>query len=380
MPAVGHGDEVPTSAQRAHEAMAFAGGANVSWSVVLEARLARVPSAAQIRDRLWTTLPVRHPELAVPLPDPIAVDGTRLDAVRAALAERPYAADEPAIRVAVVHAEQPVLMLAAHHGALDGLGLVGLLGLVLGEPVRSSVRGLAERRPRRSFARAVLGRTAEALFTPPARVAPAVQVPDKGDVLVAHRLERPIPSAAALLTAATRAVRGWNADRGGEPERLVVAIGASRRDGDEPSLERRAAYLRLRLDAIPDDGFRALLRRAAPEPIVERPGRLAPVAALGRPLARRLGSTLLLSSLGDVSGPAGLEGLAFFPVAHGRSGVSLGAAGHGPASTLTFRARRSDFDPAAAQQLLGSWAWHLQRPERRPAGRIASAPSSGVEE
>ena len=70
-----------------------------------------------------------------------------------------------------------------------------------------------------------------------------------------------------------------------------------------------------------------------------------------RLLAPRLGSTLLVSHLGDVTCP-GVAALAFAPVTGGGSGVSLGAVGHDGATTLSLRARGRTHDADDLAELL----------------------------
>jgi len=90
-------------------------------------------------------------------------------------------------------------------------------------------------------------------------------------------------------------------------------------------------------------------------------GFLAPVAKV---LSARMGSTLLVSNLGLLRGPPGLGSVEFYPVAHGRSGVALGAASVGDRTVLTLRARRRDFDEEDLRDLLTRIAGRL--PETLP--------------
>ena len=132
----------PVEAVRhAKDARAWTGLPEVAWSIVLQASLRKPISIHLLDERLATaseTLPTLGPPARVR-----AIGTADLPAVRGAFADTRYAEGRPAIRAGVVEGEHPVLLLAGHHGALDGLGLVGLLGMVLGAPVISSVRGLA---------------------------------------------------------------------------------------------------------------------------------------------------------------------------------------------------------------------------------------------
>jgi hypothetical protein len=305
-----------------------------------------------------------------------AADASRL---KHAFADERYAEGGPAVRMALVAEPDPAVLLAAHHGALDGLGLLALLGVVLGEPVRSSAKGLGDRRPAGSFAASAGRRLAEALVAPPARVAPSSGTPrgpgagGSGDLVLARDVadaDAHPAGTAAVVAAAVRAIEEWNAAgtggrRRASSRRIVIAVGASRRPGTDLSLEERSAYLRIRPRSGGLNDVRAALYSAAPEPAPDlaggRPRRWAvALAAIGaRALSARLGSTLLVSNLGLVTGPDGLRSVAFHPVAHGRSGLAVGAATVGGVTTLTVRARRRDFDPAGAQAFLVALAAEL---------------------
>jgi hypothetical protein len=289
--------------------------------------------------------------------------------VRAAFADEPYAEPGPVLRVALVSGHPPSVLVAAHHGALDGLGLLALLGVALGAPFGSSARGLGHRRPPVPFAVSAALRAGEALLAPPARIEPVPRPgpAEPGDHLVALDLPIGRVGTAAAVAAAVRAVRGWNREHGGTGKgRMVVAVGASRRPGIDLRLEDRSAYLRIRVGAAEaggEDAVRAMLATARPGPPIpggRAAGLLAsPAAAVAGRLSGRLGSTLLVSSLGSVAGPPGLRSVAFHPVAHGRSGVALGLASVGDTTTVTLRARRRDFGPEGAAALLGAVAAQL---------------------
>jgi hypothetical protein len=70
-----------------------------------------------------------------------------------------------------------------------------------------------------------------------------------------------------------------------------------------------------------------------------------------RLLARRLGSTLLVSHLGEVTAPR-VERLAFHPVTAGGTGIALGAVGHRGRTVLTLRARAADWDADGLERVL----------------------------
>jgi hypothetical protein len=323
--------------------VAFFGDPAASWSIMLEARLREAPDPAAVAARLSRAsedFPNLGPAASVCRP-------SDWDATRAEFADNRYHEGDPLVRVALAGDD---LMIAAHHGAVDGLGLVALLGIALGEPVRSSATGVAQRRPGRPYLLNTLDRVREAVCTPPARIQPSLRGTEPGDHLVSRTLPNTKLGSARLTSAALDTTRRWNAARGVPHGRVVAAVGASWRGGAEPRPEVGSTLLRLRLSARTDeDDVRVLLANAAPE--ADFPSERNPLAQLGmRLLASRLGSTFLVSNLGVVE--ASVSALRFFPAATGRSGVAFGVVTTGEATTVTVRARRRDFDATAAAELL----------------------------
>ncbi len=274
---------------------------------------------------------------------------TDLPTVRDRFASAPYERGAPLIRVA---AGGPVLLIAAHHGALDGLGLLSLLGILLDVPVSSGARGIGERTGGKPFALSALQRLAEALFAPPGRITPHGGFAAAGDVFAAADEPCLRLGAAGFVAAAAHATERWNRAHGARTARVVAALGASRRPGAAPEPVHDSAFFRLRLRRGAD--VAAVLAAQPPEP--DFPARSSRLARLGtRLLAGRLGSTFLVSNLGVVSAGEKVRTLAFHPAASGRSGVAFGVATTGGRTTVTVRARRKDFDEAAAVRLLGEF-------------------------
>ncbi|WP_434444832.1 hypothetical protein [Lentzea sp. E54] len=323
--------------------VAFSGDPAASWSILLEATLREAPDPSAVAARLSHAC-AEFPNLG---PAAVVLRPSDWDAARAELADKRYHESDPLVRVAL---SGDALMIAAHHGAVDGLGLVALLGIALGEPVRSSATGVAQRSPDRSYLLNALDRVREAVWTPPTRIQPSLRGNESGDHLVSRSLPAVKLGSARLTTAALDTTRRWNAARGVPHSRVVAAIGASWRGGAEPRPEVGSALLRLRLPAGADENdVRSLLANAAPE--AGFPSERNPVAQLGmRLLASRLGSTFLVSNLGVVR--AGVSALRFYPAASGRSGVAFGAVTTGEVTTVTVRARRTDFDAGATAGLL----------------------------
>ena len=90
-------------------------------------------------------------------------------ASRAALAAADYGS-AALLRVAVCD-DGRRLAVGAHHGAVDGLGLVAVAGAALGQPLLTRARGIGDRPARSGFLRSSLGRLGEALVDPPPRFA-----------------------------------------------------------------------------------------------------------------------------------------------------------------------------------------------------------------
>lgn len=318
----------------------------VSWSILLQAKLSDVVDARAVPRRLADATAV-HPHLGVP-PLVEVVDAGALTGTRARLATKHYREGQPLVRVAVC---DDVVLLAAHHSAVDGLGLVALLGIAIDERITSSATGLGERDAGRSFARAAITRLTEALLRPPTRIAPA-HGGGTGEHLLDSHLPRTKLGTADLAAAAGAVTLSWNREHGGRTDRIVAAVGASRRGGDHLDPRDASAFLRLRPTSPTDAAeLRGLLAAQAPEPDGPgTPGLLTRVAT--RVLARRLGSSFLVSNLGVVSAGERVRSLSFFPAASGGSAVAFGAATVGETTTVTVRVRERDFDHDSARELL----------------------------
>lgn len=331
------------ASDHAHRVVGLYGDPTVSWSILLEAELGTAaPDPEKLRARLAAAVQ-QYPHLGA-VPDIEAT--TDLPATRDRFASAPYERGAPLLRVAV---GESTLLVAAHHGALDGLGLLSLLGILLDVPVSSGATGIGERTGGKPFAVSALQRLAEALFAPPGRIAPDRRAEAAGDVFAARHEPRLRLGAAGFVAAAARATERWNRAHGARTARVVAALGASWRSGAAPEPVHDSAFFRLRLR--PGADVAAVLAVQPPEP--DFPARSSRLARLGtRLLASRLGSTFLVSNLGVVSTGDTVRSLAFYPAASGRSGVAFGAATTGEVTTVTVRARRRDFDAAAAGLLL----------------------------
>lgn len=338
---------------RAGRSLALFGHPEERWSIVLHARLANPLDGAAVAPRLQAGLSSR-PELG-PRPSIDVVSAAELAPALAAAAGAAYQVGGPALRVALIAEPDPGVVLAAHHGVLDGLGLLALLGLVLGGPVVSGARGLTpQAQSGGGFGTFAARRVAEALFWPPTRIAgPAPSSAATGELLAGRSVPAFGGGAAALTAAAVRTVMLWNHEHGATAERVAVAIGASQRSGSAPTLEHRAAWLRIRVADGEEETVSMALGQAPALPVAPPTRRLAGVGRLAAALlSRRLGSTLLMSNLGAVTGPPELREIAFYPVTHGHRAVALGAATVSGRSTLTLRAEARDFDRVSLERML----------------------------
>lgn len=318
----------------------------VRWTILLTARLADLPRTDLLEDR--------SRRLSHGLGWPSPPDVLELDDVD--LLRRELSAGSVGTPLRLGRSGQ-ALVVAAHHAHVDGIGLLGALGALLDTPVHSSARGLAGRPARSGVARAALARLREAARRPPARVAgtgPATDASaDPEHDVFAERVLDGTVRVSALAHAAVAGLAG-RLD-GARP--VSLAVGASERPGDDPTVANLSALIRL-TDVAGDDLDRLAtrLREAPVEPDLSggqhRAATRGAMTTALRLLRHRLGSTLLVSHLGEVTAP-GVEGLAFHPVSGGASGVALGAVGLGGATTLTLRARgathtRADLDAVLA--------------------------------
>ncbi|MPZ00202.1 MAG: hypothetical protein GEU97_19895 [Actinophytocola sp.] len=343
------------------DSLAHAGDTSVSWSIVLQARLTHPAEPDKVAQRLVATV-VEHPHLG-PAPDVTPVTEATLGAVRTVLADTPYHPGDPLVRVAVGESE-PLLLLAAHHSAVDGLGLLALLGRALDVPVGSSVTGLSADVAATSFPRAAARVLADAVLRPIARIVPGV-MPDigvgtastvddtvGGDTLVAVRTREIGLRTPTLTAAVARAVADWNRSRraGG---RIVAGIGASRRAGGVVEPVDASAYLRLSIGRDDDaEDIGAALACAAIEPDLSATSLARAAHRLARPLTDRIAVTFLVSNVGSVTTAGQVTELAFFPIARGTTGVAFGAVTTAGTTTVTMRTRRGHFDTVTAAGFL----------------------------
>lgn len=255
-------------------------------------------------------------------------------------------AEESPVRV-VTASDGNWLMLCAHHFAIDGLGMVSLLrALLTGRP--GSLPGYRVRNSPGHPATHSLQR----LIRPADPIAPSAIAPSSESFAATDVLLSGPNFTARLSRASVEAVREHNHTRSRPLRRIGLSIAVGGVDTD-------AATYR-RVDLSPGQDAEAAVIEALADPAVpaEIKG-LPPGAFLLRPLLNRFSDTILVSNLGrlDLESVTRVE---FYPVARGRSAVSVGAAGlAGKRVTLTLRARNLDSDDTAS--LLERIAVSLER-------------------
>jgi hypothetical protein len=245
--------------------------------------------------------------------------------------------NEPPLRV-VLGAEGSWLLMCAHHFAIDGLGMVSLMGsLLTGKRGSGSPDYTVVTAPRRPPTDAVLR-----LIRPADRIAPSVAMPSR-DTFVSASVHMSGPHVTARISrACAEGAREHNRTRGLPLRRFGLSLAVRGPEGEG------ATYRRI--DVSPDQDIESAVAGALSDPAVpvEVKG-LPPGSSLLRPLLKRLSDTVLVSNLGRLDLP--VNGLELYPQARGRSAVAVGAAGiDGQPTIITLRAR--DLDRADATSLL----------------------------
>ncbi|RHW25119.1 hypothetical protein D0Z08_20710 [Nocardioides immobilis] len=289
----------------------------IGWRILLTATLPEAPGIPA--DRTAATAAELRRALVMPAPEPVLVGVAGRD-----------------------------LVVSAHHSTVDGLGLLRILEQLGYGPATSAARGVGDRPAGHGYVGTVARRLAEAAFRRPAAIPPPrTGAPVAGDTMVEAEVPGSVRTA-EIIHAAGRAVAALGARR-----HVAVAVGARRAAvGDD--LQDRSVLLRLRdVELLDLAGIERALREAPVErPPVSRSGAVDRVAAAGmRVLARRLGSTLLVSHLGEVTAPQ-VDRIAFHPVTAGGTGISLGAVGHRGRTVISLRARASDWDADGLERVL----------------------------
>lgn len=343
----------PPAARHAREVVGLYGDPDNPWGICAEFGLTDPVSVDELTRNLAALCAARP--LLGEAPIVRAVSADAWDDTRADVATMPYGDGEPLLRI-LLDSRGLRLLVGAHHGVVDGLGLVAVAAAALGRPIDSGAVGIGSRPARHGFLRSSVGRLVEAVFIPPSRFEPTTPVDrrhgngtDRHEDLSLVRLDSGRRGTAALAHAVLRVFEDWS---GGT--RPLVVVGASRRPPGELQPDRQTAFLRVQLRRRSSrDAVRAALAAVSPEPDfpVTSVGGVGPrVTHLMR---RRLGATALLSNLGVLDG-RGLDYVAMFPAASGPRAVAIGLASTPRATVLSLHTRRADFSSADHAALLAA--------------------------
>jgi hypothetical protein len=317
-----------------------------TWIIVVLARLepGALPPVHVLLDRLEsaaTAFPLMFSRLRgswwVPAPGPSVSVATDAEPLAVAPLQPLSLKDESPLRVMTPTGGE-WLLLCAHHFAFDGLGMVELLRTLLTGEAAEGTDYMVQSSPRRLPIDVV-----RRFFRPADRVLPSTVVPPVDSFAARQITLSGSEVTARLARASAAAAAAHNAQRGQPIQRIGLSVAVGGVNGE-------AATYR-RLDVVPGQDVKAAVTASLADPRI--PGELAALprgAFVLRPILPRFSDTLLVSNLGRRQLP-GVTGIEFYPVARGRSGVAIGAAGiAGHPTTLTMRAR--DLSPREAATLL----------------------------
>jgi hypothetical protein len=233
---------------------------------------------------------------------------------------------EPPLRV-VASTRRDWLLLAGHHFAFDGLGLVSVLCALLSGTAASAPDYAVVDADSRS-----LIPTLRRLWRPADPVAPSPIVP-RSDSFASTRVKisgRGVTASLARACAAAISAHNAAARRPLRRMGISVAVGGVGGAG--------ATYRRVDVSAVEE--VEPVVRAAMSDPAVPPESKRLPpgAASVLKLVLPRFSDTFLVSNLGRLHLPL-VRDLEFYPVARGRSAVAVGAAGldDGP-TTLTLRA------------------------------------------
>jgi hypothetical protein len=328
----------------AREVVGLYGDPDTNWCIGLDTTWSDPVGDEQVVARL-ERLTADHPHLG-PVPGVERVSEQEWGTWRAAALSTPF--ERTLIRLGGT-SDGRRLMVAAHHGAVDGLGMVALLAAAAAREITTSARGIGDRSSGGSFLRASAGRLLEAVADPPPRLhghpVPAAGRENVGDVDV----PRMQISTGQIAHAAQQVYAEWPGSGGGRP---LFFMGVSRRPPGRLAPDRQTGYVRFRVDPAWDLAeTRERFAGLAPEPDFPETsvGGLAP--RLIRLFRNRLGSTAQISNLGSLEA-VGLESAALFPALSGPSAVSFGFASTASTTSATVRTRTREYSAAETCELL----------------------------
>ncbi len=341
--------EQDAAGRRAREVVGLYGDPDTTWGICLELGFGVPLTPATVRAEA-SSLVAEHPHLG-PEPALVLAGPEEWEDRRQEAAAAPYAATGPLVRL-LLSADGRRLLVAAHHGACDGLGLVAIADRVSTGALSSAARGIGDRPSPHSFLGSSLARVSEALLRPPPRFASHVLPSGSGENLRVLTLARRTSGTVGLCAALATVFATWNQPGSGTAGRPLFVTGASRRPSGSLAPDRQTAYLRFRIDPAWDlDRMRTAFGDLAPEPEFPETsvGGIGP--RVTRLLRQRLGTTAQLSNLGVVEGPT-LEYAAMFPALSGPRGLAVGLVSTTGSTTLSLRTRATEFSAADTDALL----------------------------
>ena len=326
-----------------HVRPSWGGDPSIAWRILLSSVPRQLLSAETVAEHQR----VLHETQGWPAPPPVVTGEAA-----AVLREVAEVRDVPLV-LGVSGAQ---LVVSAFHAYVDGLGLLEILAALTGQPVTSSARGVGDRRADGGGA---VDRLREVALAPPASVALPTIIAAEGDAFAALSVEGRVLTT-DLVHAAVAAIVDRNTSRGRPSDHVAIAVGAGRPATPGERLANRSELIRLRdLELLSLSEIETALR-AAPLDTAggsgAAGGRLARYAQ--KALASRLGSTLLVSHLGEVTTTAASVPT-FYPVTAGGTGLSLGAVGHDGTTVLTLRGRAAQWDGSSLGALLTQVAERL---------------------
>ncbi len=332
--------EQDSAGRQAREVVGLYGDPDTTWGICLELGFRGPLGSDQVQERA-AALVERHPHLG-PAPALETVDHEVWESRRAVAAAAPYDVAGPLVRL-LLSADGRRLLVAAHHGACDGLGLVAVADRVSGGGLVSAARGIGDRPAPLSFGRSSVLRLREALLQPPPRFGSHVEASGSGEHLRVRTLPRRASGTVALCAALADVFVTWNHPSAGNAARPLFVTGASRRPSGTLAPDRQTAYLRFRVDPSWDrTRLQAEFGALAPEPEFPETSVGGVGPRITRLLRSRLGATAQLSNLGVVEGPD-LSYAAMFPALSGPRGLAVGLVSTTSTSTLSLRTRAAEF-------------------------------------
>ena len=336
-----------SAGRQAHEVVGLYGDPDTTWGICLELELDHAIDAAEAEIRL-AELAARYPHLGHP-PTVETVPAETWAERREVAAASSYAVGAALVRVLVEKAGGGRVLVAAHHGASDGLGLLAIAAAACGIDLVSHARGIGDKASPTSFLRSSLKRLSEAVLRPPPRFDSHGTAAAGGEHLLIRSVPRSSTGTADLALAVGSVFRTWN---GSSKKRPLLIAGASRRPPGSLAPDRRTAYLRFRLDPTWDRATaRAEFAAVLPEPEFPETSAGGIGPRITRLLRNRLGGTAQISNLGVVEAP-GLLSAAMFPALSGPRAFAVGLVSTSSSTTISLRTRASEFSATDSAELL----------------------------